>query len=528
MSGVHTPRPNGEFRYMGDWMLEILNITKIFPGVTALDNVSLSIERGEIRGLVGENGAGKSTLAKILMGVYHPDKGKILIHGQEARIRHPSIAQRIYRIGACFQESALVPHLSVAENLWLLDLDKFARRGRIDLSLLNSKAKEILERLHLDIPPTTLIKDLDVAKRKLIEFGRGLAYDFDILILDEITAPLTHEDVELVFREIRTLKSQGKIVIYISHRLEEIFGITDTVTVLKDGAKVGDFITTDVTEDVLIKAMTGKTVKTLFPPRRPTPSKNVAIQLDKVSSKAGDVKGVSFEVRYGEVVALAGLRGQGQREVLRLLFGLEQRGGGTVTVDGQIADIRSPLDAIQKGMVFVSSDAKDNLLPTLSMHANLVFPSLRLRETLGFRRLKEERRTVNELIKKLQIRPPDPDKEVRFLSGGNRRKVSVGKWFPLNARIFLFDDPAIGLDVNAKEELYTLIRRLAEENGAAVILVLTDLLEVLNLPDRVLVMYEGHVCSEFKKSELDEERLVAAFFGSPQLNEEAVQHGDQT
>ena len=498
-------------------MIKIESLSKNFPGVQVLKRVTFSLEKGKIYGLVGENGAGKSTLVKILMGIHQSDGGEIYIGGEKARIKEPSQARYTYKMDTVFQEHALIPQLSVAENIFLDKLNEFYKKGLIDQGRLQNEAKRALREVGLDIDVALPASELSEDEKSLIELAKALSRRPEILILDEMTAPLESSVVNDVFEVMRNLKKKGKTLIFISHRLEEVFKVCDEIIVLRDGNLEG-IILNDSQEDPLsirktvIGMMTGTERGLSFPEKTGLKSKGeVALSLRNVRSKW--LKNVSLEVRQGEIVALAGLRGQGQSRLLRTIAGLLPEEDGDIQILGESPKIKSPTDAIENGIFYISDKRDDEeLWLTHDVWLNISVASITDRTQFGFIRRSEDKEAVERMVSRLRIETPSLAQIVRNLSGGNRQKVVLGKYLLARPKVLLVDQPTMGLDVGAKAEIYHLLRGLSDE-GIPTLAVLTDLEEVVNLPDRLLVMREGEIVKEFSQEVMDEAELLDSYYG---------------
>jgi ribose transport system ATP-binding protein len=497
--------------------LKLKSISKKFPGVEALKDFSFSIEPGKIYGLVGENGAGKSTLVKILMGLYQPNGGDIYQSGEKIVIKNPFSAIYDHGIDAVFQDHPLIPHLSIAENVFLDKLQDFYQHQLIDNKRLQEQAFRVLTRVGLELDVAKPCGETSEAEKSLIDFAKALSHDPQILILDEITAPLVSGIVEDLFEILRDLKSKGKTVIFISHRLEEVLSISDEILVLKDGYFQGVIENANkdeasATRKEIIRRMTGTEKGLSFPSKK----------LDKVDGDAvlsirnlhnNYLHGIDLDIYKGEIVALAGLDGQGQSLLLRAISGLLTRVEGTIILEGEEILIRDVFDAVRNGIFYVS-DRRDEeeLWMTHEIWLNISVPSISSRTHLGLIPMKNDRSTVNNIASDLNIEPPSLNNVINTLSGGNRQKVVLGKYLLSKPRILLMDQPTIGLDINAKMEIYHLVRDFVN-NGVPVLTVLTDCEEVLNLPDRILVMHEGRIAREFSGEGIDEEELLDSYYG---------------
>ena len=473
-------------------LLTMEGITKAYPGVQALDGVSLELARGEVLALLGENGAGKSTLMKILGGAVRPDGGRIVIDGVERPFRSPQEALRA-GVAVIHQEFNLVPSLGAADNIFL---GQEIARGLPGLGLVDARAQRrragaILARLGADFDPDAPCRTLSVAGQQLVEIAKALVSGARILVMDEPSAALSVPEVEALHGVIRELKRDGTGIVYVSHRLEEIAAVCDRVTVLRDGRNVGGAAVADVGRGDLIRMMVGRELKEEFPRRDTLPGAERLVV--EGLSRGTAVRGVSFAARRGEVLAITGLVGSGRTEVLRLLFGADARDSGTVRLDGVPIHPRSPAAAIAAGIGLLPEDRKlQGLVLGLSVRENFALPSLRRLSRAGVVRRAEEARECGESIAALRIKTPRQETPVRGLSGGNQQKVVLAKWLARNCEVLLFDEPTRGVDVGAKVEIYRLMNELAAA-GKVVVMVSSDLPEVLGMADRIVVMHDGRV-----------------------------------
>ena len=475
-------------------MLELRNISKSFPGVQALSNVSLSLNRGEVRALMGENGAGKSTLIRMLGGAHQPDSGTICIDGSEVLMQRPLDAIQA-GIGVIYQELTLLPALNACDNMFLgRDQGHFWIPRRHE----QQRATAIFQRMGVEIPLDVPVGHLSIAQQQLIEIARVLAHDVRILIMDEPSAALTPQEVARLFALMRDLKSQGIGIIYISHRLEEIFEIADTVTILRDGRHVADCLVPELTRSRLIELMVGRVLVREFQRTQVT----TGSALLEVSGLSRDdvVQNVSFQIRRGEVLGLTGLVGAGRTETARLIFGADQKTSGSIQVDGKAVEINSPRDAIDAGICLLTEDRKSQgLIPARSVRENFSLASLMRLQTAGFIRQREEADAFAVFVERLNIRIPDQEQLIRNLSGGNQQKVLLARWLFRNTQMFLLDEPTRGVDIGARQEIYQLIADLAEQ-GKAILLISSELPEILSLSDRILVMRHGRITGEIQNS----------------------------
>ncbi len=472
-------------------LLRMDGIGKSFPGVRALENVSLELRAGEVLALLGENGAGKSTLIKILAGAQDPDVGSIRINGVETRWRTP-VESRRAGIAVIHQEFNLVPTLTAAENLFLGQ--EQSRFGWIKQGDEASKAGELFRRIGTDIDPATPCRDLSVAQQQGVEIARALASDARIVVMDEPTAALTSQEVDKLFAIVRELKKQGIGVIYVSHRLDEIFTLAERVTVLRDGQHVATSPIGEINRSMLIEMMVGRRLNQEFPKRQAEIGEPRLVV--KNLCRSTQVRDVSFTIRRGEVLALTGLIGSGRTETARLLFGADRRDRGDIELDGKPLEIASPRDAIAAGIALLTEDRKaQGLVLGQSARDNFALANLTQWSRLGWIDQGQERSAFQRFIDRLRIRLASPDQPVATLSGGNQQKVLLARWLQRHCEVVLFDEPTRGVDVGAKVEIYERINELACA-GKAVLVISSELLEVLGMADRVLVMREGRIAGE--------------------------------
>jgi ABC-type sugar transport system ATPase subunit len=490
-------------------------ITKVFPGVKALDNVNISIRTGEITSLVGENGAGKSTLVKIISGVYGYDKGKIFIKGKEIKYKSPLEALLKYKIACVHQDSTLIPEMSVVENFFLEIENKFYRMGLISYSEMRTELKKFLNELNFnDIDVDLKAKYLKPHEAKLIEFAKALYHDPTLLILDEVTAPLSRHEVDLIFEHVKDLKKSGKAILFISHRLAEVTDLSDRVIVLREGKVAGVLEGNNIERDQIIRLMIGKevTLSQYFPPRAIAinPGKKILV----VKNLKGNGIDVSFDLREGEILVFAGLGGQGMSEVLRMLCGILPKESGDIYLDGRKIEIKNPRDAIRHGIIYISENRElEELFTNLTVKDNISIPILDrcCRKNIIIRKRLDE--AIKNVIQAFDIKTPSLDSIIMQLSGGNRQKVIIGRYMIKEPRVFLFANPTVGLDIKTKMEVYRTLRDLANR-GIGIIAYLSELPEVVNLPDRVLVMHSGRIIKELVGSEITEENVLKAYFGA--------------
>jgi ribose transport system ATP-binding protein len=476
-------------------LLELRRITKSFSGFRVLDGVDFDVRPAEVHALAGENGAGKSTLMNIVSGVLNADGGTILWEGRPVQPRTPRDAQNL-GIAFVHQELALAPELSAAENIFLGRHP--ASRGWVRWQEIHDRADQLLRELGHEIDPRRRVLELSLAQRQLVEIARALAFQSRLIIMDEPTAPLTGKDAEGLFRTIRTLRDRGVSVIYISHRLREVFEITDRVTVMRDGRRVFTRDTAETTQDELVRAMVGEDLKTRMTGAPAACAANREVALHVNSDK-------NLTVHHGEVVGLAGLAGSGRTELLEWLFGADGATARQVTINGREVTIRGPQDAIREGIGLVPDDRKGKgLVLGASLCENIALPGRRQRVFLSD---EDERRAAGRLMSELRIRAVSLDQPLRYLSGGNQQKAVLAKWLSAGSSIFLLDEPTRGVDVRSKAEIYDIIRALCAR-GCAVLLASSELEELLALCDRIVVMHRGGIAGELSREEATEERIM--------------------
>ncbi len=506
---------------MGDpaHVLEMRDISKSFPGVLALDRVTFSCQPQEIHALVGENGAGKSTLMKILAGAYAPDSGEIFLRGQPVAVHNPKDAQR-QGISIIYQEFNLIPYMNVAENI-LLGREPRAPLGMVDRKRLYSEALRWLDVLDVELHPRLPVEQLTVAQQQIVEIVKALSYDADLIVMDEPTAALAPHEVANLFEYINILKERGKTIIFISHRLDEVFLIADSITVLKDGQVVASQPAKQLTKANVVQFMVGRELTETFPARPESTAHQPVLELNDVCSD-GRLCDVSLTVHKGEVVGVAGLEGHGQRELARILFGLEPLTSGEIRINGRRVNPQDPRDAMRAGVAFVSDDRKEEGLQLpLSIRHNIALPNLSWLHEFLFLRSRREKKVTGEVARRVDIRSPSLEVEVATLSGGNQQKTVLAKWLAREPDLLVFGEPTRGIDVGAKVEIYRLMRDLANR-GKAVIMVSSDLLEIIGMSDRIVVMHEGAIAANLPGAIATEEEIMRAATGYNQEDEAEI------
>jgi ribose transport system ATP-binding protein len=485
--------------------LEMRQISKRYPGVVALDDVSLEVAPGEVHALMGENGAGKSTLIKILAGAEKGDAGEIRLDGEPVTIDSPERAMAL-GIGIIYQEFNLVPHLTVAENIYLGREPRARIPGFIDFRRMVTDAQAALDSLDMKVDARAPVGELPVAQQQMVEIAKSTSRQSRVLAMDEPSSTLTDHELRHLFDLIVSLKNRGTSIIYISHRLEEVFEIADRVTVLRDGHTIGTRPIAETNRDELIRMMVGRELKESIPKRPAAPGRPM-LEVRGLT-RTGVFEGVSFTVRAGEVVGLGGLVGAGRTEVVRAIFGADPIDAGEVLLEGRPIQLRSPRDAIRLGIGLVPEDRKGlGLILSMAVRENITLAHLREVTTAGFIDGRRERAVAERYVGSLAIRTPSTDQETRNLSGGNQQKVVLAKWLFTQSKLLIFDEPTRGVDVGAKTEIYELMNALAER-GVAILMVSSELLELLGMSDRILVMHEGRLAGELSRAEATQERVM--------------------
>lgn len=496
---------------MSEYALEMLQVTKTFSRVTALNKVDLRVRQGEIHALIGENGAGKSTLMKVLSGVYQADSGTVRVFGEEVHFNRPQDAID-KGIAIIYQELSLIPDLNAVENLML-------GRELTKASFIKKKEEEAFAKKWLDYASAGTVPDyhipvrhLSVAQQQMIDIAKAVSCDAKIIVMDEPTDSLTQKEIDVLFSIVRKLKKDGITVIYISHRLEELFEICDRITVLRDGAYVDCAETSKVTKDWLISKMIGRDLKDTFPKRTRVVNDEVVLETEKLCGER--FQDVSFRLHKGEILGFAGLVGAGRTEVMRAIFGADPVKGGALSLFGKQVRITHPSQAVAQGIGFATEDRKaQGLFLNLSIRENVAIASEKRVARLGFVNGKTETELAQEYRKELKIAAPDIHKLCRFLSGGNQQKVVLSKWLASECRILILDEPTRGIDVGAKYEIYQLMDRLANA-GVSIIVISSEMPEIMAVADRILVMHEGRLTGEIGSAEYSEENIMKLASGS--------------
>jgi methyl-galactoside transport system ATP-binding protein/inositol transport system ATP-binding protein len=483
------------------------NIVKSFPGVQALKGVELKVRPGEIHALMGENGAGKSTLMKCIAGIYKPNAGEIVYDG---KVMAPYTTAEALKMGISMihQELSPVLHRPIMENIWL-GREPLTRLGLVDHKKMQEMTAEVLKEIDLDEDPRTLMASLTVAKMQMIEIAKAVSFNSKLIIMDEPTSALTEKEIKQLFAIMRRLKAQGKSIIYISHKLDEIYEITDRVTVYRDGSYIGAEETKKLKVDRLINMMVGRDVNEMFP-KVDCPIGEVKLEVRNLSHKRF-FRDVSFTVRRGEILGIAGLVGAGRTEVIETIFGVREKAGGEIFVDGQKVDIRMPRDAIERGMAWLTEDRRrSGIFPMLSVELNMAIANIpRFLNRLGLVKESYLNGVCKEYVQKIQVKTPSLAQKVENLSGGNQQKVLVARWLMTEPDILFLDEPTRGIDVGTKAEIHRLITTLAGE-GKSIVMISSELPEVMGMSDRIVVMHQGRVTGILEnRKDLTQEELMA-------------------
>jgi ribose transport system ATP-binding protein len=484
-------------------LVRLKSISKSFGGVLALKNVNFDIQAGEVHALLGENGAGKSTLMRVLGGEMQPNGGEVVINAKPVTLRDPKAARDL-GIVVIHQELALAPDLTVAENIFLGELP-----GVISHSRLRARARDLISRLGFEIDPSRVVSSLSVAHQQVVEIAKALSQDIKIIVFDEPTAVLSAQDADRLHKIIDGLRARGVAIVYISHRLDEVFSIADRMSILKDGENAGTVKTSDMKVEDVIRMMVGRPLATMFPARDTSNIGVEVLKVDKLNS-GRRVRNVSFSVKAGEIVGLGGLVGSGRTEVARLIFGADRPDSGTITLKGKTITPRSPKDTVAVGIGLVPEDRKQHgviLDKPIRINATMARMSAVV-NPLGFLKTRSERQMVTDLGKSLRLKASSVDAPVTSLSGGNQQKVVLAKWFHAGGDVIILDEPTRGVDVGAKTEIYALINKLAED-GKAVLVISSEHQELFGLCDRVLAMGEGEIRGELMPADYSEENLLA-------------------
>lgn len=482
--------------------LEMQGITKRFPGVLALDNIDFSVELGKVIALVGENGAGKSTLMKILSGILKKDQGEISIEGKQVDIDGP-LSARTLGVSIIYQELMDITNMTIAENIFI---GREKKKGLFaDKKEMHRQAKVLLDRVALDMDPQTKVAKLSIAQRQMIEVAKALSVDAKIIIMDEPTSSLTETETEVLFEIINRLKKENVAIVFISHRMNEIIRISDEVAVMRDGQMVGRLGKDEIDEQRIISMMVGREINDIFAKEEAEIS-DIALEVNHLNTDF--LKDISFHVRKGEVLGFAGLVGAGRSEVMRAVFGIDKKESGEILIHGKKADIRNTVDALNHGMGFVPENRKEQgLVLGMAVRSNISLAALKKISNYSFIAKRKEVGLADKYIEDLQIRTPGKEQLVQNLSGGNQQKVVISKWMAIKPSILILDEPTRGVDVGAKKEIHLLMSQLAKQ-GVAVIMISSELPEVIGMSDRIIVMHEGRIKGEITRENASQENIM--------------------
>lgn len=495
-------------------VLSLDGIIKDFPGVRALSSVSLDLYAGEVTALVGENGAGKSTVVKVLTGIYQPDDGLIKLHGKPVKLATPNDAARL-GITAIHQETVLFDQLSVAENIFIGHAPR-TRFGLIDWKKMNTDATSLLERIGATINPATLLRDLGIASKHLVAIARALSIDASVVIMDEPTAALSHKEIEELYQLVEQLKADGKAILFISHKFDEIFRIADRYTVFRDGELVGNGFINDIDSASLVKMMVGRSVDSVFPPRANELGEPI-LRVEGYSHPT-EFNDISFSLKRGEILGLYGLVGAGRSECMQALFGITRPSAGKLFINDKLVIPKSPADAIAHGLVYVPEDrGKQGAITSLAIVDNVALPSLKQTSNKGFVRMAREYALARQYTERLELKAAALDQLTGELSGGNQQKVVIAKWLATQPIVIILDEPTKGIDIGSKAAVHTFMRELAAQ-GLAVIMVSSEIPEIMGMADRIIVLREGRQVAEFEQEQVSPELLVRAAAGIEESN----------
>lgn len=487
-------------------ILKMSGIRKVFPGVVALDGVNISLEAGTVLALLGENGAGKSTLMKILSGSYQPDGGQIELYGQPTDIKNVLDAKNL-GISIIYQELSLSPNMTVAENIFALN--EPLKAGLIDDERMIEQTKELLDSLSIEIDPRAEVRHLSLANQQMVEIAKAISSDPKIIIMDEPTSALSSKETDILFDIIRKLKAEGKSVIYISHRMEEIFEITDQVSVLRDGKYIGTVKTDETHIDELIRMMVGRSMDEVYPEKNFPYTEDTSLLRLENYTKEGKYHDISFDMKPGEIVGIYGLMGSGRTEIAQGIFGILGKNSGDLYIRDELVQIKSPQDAIDNKIAFVTENRKDEgLILSANVHENITIANLeKILSKLHLINDSKEKQVANDYKESLKIKTPSIYQTVNKLSGGNQQKIVLSKWFEIAPKILILDEPTRGIDVGAKFEIYKLMIDLAQR-GVGILLISSDLPEVLNMSDRLLVVRDKTIIQELESKSTDQEEIM--------------------
>lgn len=494
-----------------EFLFSAQGIRKAFPGVVALDNVSIHVRPGQVHALMGENGAGKSTMMKIVAGVYIPDQGQLTFKGQPLTLKSPRDALS-KGIAMIHQELNLLADMTVAENIWI-GREPRGLLGLVSHGELHERTAKLFAELAIDIDPDIELGQLSIANRQMVEIAKAVSFNSDLLIMDEPTSAITDKEVEHLFRIIASLKAQGKSIIYITHKMDEVFQIADEISIFRDGQHIVTKPASEFNHQSLIAAMVGRELNQVFP-KEEVPIGGVALKVSGLARRK-DFHDINFDLRYGEILGVAGLMGSGRTEVMDALFGVDPADDGSIEFDGKPLRVKSPKDAIRAGLAFLTEDRKKTgLYLQLSVGENMQITSLGKHSTLGFVRQNEVDVLCDEMSSKLKVKTPGLYEIIENLSGGNQQKVLIARWLLNKPKLLILDEPTRGVDVGAKAEIHKLITQLAKD-GVAIIMISSELPEVMGMSDRIMVMYNGTVGGILSREEATQEKIMTLASGVP-------------
>ncbi|MCE5255686.1 MAG: sugar ABC transporter ATP-binding protein [Spirochaetaceae bacterium] len=492
-------------------ILSVKGITKRFPGVLALDKVYFSLAKGEVHALVGENGAGKSTLMKVLLGIYRQDEGEMILKGERYSPGSPADALKC-GVSMIHQEISLVPEMTISENIWIGRGKQFSRHGFIDFGLMRDKTIEILEMMKVTLDPDAEVAHLSIAAMQLVEIARAISYNSDIIIMDEPTSALTSDEVEALYAIIRDMTLKGKSIVFISHKLDEVYRICDRVTVLRDGTFVSTDPISELTRGELINRMVGRELKVMYP-KADVKIGEPVLEVKGLTRK-GFFENVSFTVHKGELLGFSGLMGAGRTEIMQSIFGIDPFDAGQVFLKGKELKIGNTRDAIGNKIAMVTEDRlRRGIIANLPVKYNITLAFLKGIAKMGFLSKRKENESSKRMIERLKIKAPSAESEVSLLSGGNQQKVILGKWLLNDPQVFILDEPTRGIDVGAKSEIYRLIGEMAAQ-GKAIIIVSSELPEIIGVCDRILVVRGGRIVGEHARKDFSQEAIMKDAFGT--------------
>lgn len=503
----------------GTPFVEMTGIDKAFSGNKVLHGVNLTVNKGEVHALMGENGAGKSTLIKVLCGVHDKDAGEVKIENESVAFKTPKEAEA-RGINIIHQELNIIPHLTVSQNMFLGKELTYGKTGVLNKRAMRKATRESLLELGVDsINPDEFAGNLSVGQQQMIEIARALATQSELIVMDEPTAALTDREIESLFEVIYSLRDRGVSIIYVSHRMEEIFKICDRITVLRDGEYVGTEKIKETTFDEIVRMMVGRELGERFPTRHAEIGE-IVFQVENLQLP-GVFDDVSFHVKAGEILGVAGLMGAGRTEVMETIFGYRKKSKGKVTIHGKTVNIKHPLDAVNHGIGFITEDRKDKgLVIDASIRDNVALTNLKTISSGGVVVPSKEKSLVNDLVKRLHVRMAGTNQAVKSLSGGNQQKVVIAKWIGIEPKVLLLDEPTRGVDIGAKKEIYSIMNELSE-NGVAIVMISSELPEVLGISDRIMVLHEGKVTRKLMREEADQEKIMLAATGRYHDEEQA-------